>query len=162
MERNVTDAAERKRFRSKYFALYIFLLYKVFSFKMDYCKELIRIYANNFVSYAGTKFKPENMFADVTSTIVLYDAAYYRGYKIKTKQIKDRMQNAFDTLADGVLEVLQQPGNDTKKDVIISHIVYFIERVSARLGDIKAASEYVSPEDQLAEENMRASNSNPE
>ncbi|MDL2236457.1 hypothetical protein LJC56_01285 [Christensenellaceae bacterium OttesenSCG-928-K19] len=159
MEKQLPNPAERVPSRTKYFGLYVFLLNKVFHFKIEYCKELICIFCNSFVSYAKTTIKPPQVYSDITSCIVDYDRAFHEGLKIKAGNDTERMQNAFDTVAGAVQERLETVVPSTKRELILKHILVFIEQTSPRLNHIIKINDAKS---ELIAENMRASKSNPD
>ncbi|HBU13167.1 MAG TPA: hypothetical protein DEB31_10780 [Clostridiales bacterium] len=162
MEKRLPDKQERKRVRAKYFALYIFLLSKAFQFKMDFCKELIHIFCENFVYYAKTGNTPDDVFSDITHTIVAFDRAYCAGLtSVKRGTETARTQNAYQAVAGEMLTLTKQADTPEHQKRVMDHIAMFLEHIAAiiRLMQPEAPT---GAQEELAAENMRASQSSPE
>ncbi len=121
---------ELAQYQHKYFALYIFLLYKIFNVKIDYCKDLISIYCNNHVQYADASVMPADVYSEVILDITNLNESFELSLRESYPDEETMLIQSLDAVSQAMLNFTNSSGNTAKNARILGNISDYIKEVS--------------------------------
>ena len=107
IKKTVVDKEEYTRDKNTYFALYIFTLYKIFNVSHVYCKEIITIYCNEFLSYAFKDYTPEDVYDSIIDKLAAFDRDFETNLRRYKKADASYINEALSTIMDTLCRLLE-------------------------------------------------------
>lgn len=126
IDQNFDDA---KKYRDRYFAMYIFLLHKMMSVKVDYCKSLASIYCGNFAQYAADK-TPDDIYEQIIETVVDFNEHFELCLREKRVDEETMLMHALSSVADAMLAYKSGPADRPAHIKLLTSMTGFISKIS--------------------------------
>lgn len=126
IDQNFDDA---KKYRDRYFAMYIFLLHKTLNVKVDYCKELASIYCGNFVLCAPGQ-TPDDIYEQIMETVVNFNEHFELCLREKRVDEETMLMHALSSVADAMLEYKIGPADRPSHIKLLTSMTDLISQVA--------------------------------
>lgn len=127
IEENFSDA---KKYRDRYFAMYIFILHKTLNVKVEYCKELASIYCGKFAKLEAGK-NPDDVYERIIETVVNFNERFEICLREKHVDEETMLMHALSAVADAMLKYKSGPADKPSHIMLLTSMTEFISKISA-------------------------------